>query len=153
MTRSGDGADGPNEIIEIQALGSGGALVGGQTQRAGIGKAGFVWALPQHINTGSGKVFVDLNDNAQSGLNGISLSSNGAHIPRQLFSFPDSSGAYLFAVLNDGAYEAQIQSPSPYFDIKPAKMTFGAKKTVCRARIFDWFPMLTYWMAAWRSMN
>lgn len=128
LTRSGDGADGPNEIIEIQALGSGGALVGGQTQRAGIGKAGFVWALPQHINTGSGKVFVDLNDNAQLDSTEYPFRQTVHISPGNYFSFPDSSGAYLFAVLNDGAYEAQIQSPSPYFDIKPAKMTFGASQ-------------------------
>lgn len=70
-------------------------------------------------------MFVDLNDNAQLDSTEYPFRQTVHISPDNYFSFPDSSGTYLFSVLNDGAYEAHIQSPSPYFDVKPAKVNFG----------------------------
>lgn len=134
--RDGDAPGPHNRALCALALPSGQVVVGGQMLRNGLDTAGFVWGLPDQFLSARGRVYLDLNDNAQADPDEPGWAQTVAVAPGNYLSFPDSLGAYRVDVLNGGAYQAGVLSPSPYFEVVKANFSLsGSQSNIAGANI------------------
>ena len=78
--------------------------------------------------TAAGKIYLDANANGQYETTEKRWRQTVSIDPGHFVTFPDSSSRYEFFPPDNIDFQAKVQSPSPWYGVKPALLPFGSSQ-------------------------